>query len=168
MALSFAAAQAPTAQTLNPYAMLSNQAQVLKVVGFAQQEVLLSTDALSSTAITQALKTAIEQHHVHVYVLVAQDGANDPTGLLKKLAVVGAQIRVGNAFAPFMIIDRTYTVMGLLSSHAPTGDTIASDAKHPAKQPTFLISEPGYVKRFSSMFISAFQQGRPILTGGTP
>lgn len=123
---------------------------VAKLIDAAQNEILLQATTLQQHDIADALRRAVVQRGVAVFVLVSPRGANEPASYTQGLALAGAHVRVATVTTNVMIIDRTYVAHGLLLARAPRPGENAS--------PTRYTQTRQAATDASAAFVTAFQR----------
>src|SRR5690606_33073416 len=132
-ACSFAQQPQQAEGALNPYMLLSTPQQIAEVVHAANSEILLSASTVQHPEIAEALRGAMVERGVPVFILTTVNGANERSSFIHSLFLMGANIRIVAAPEPFIVVDRAYVVAGPLIAR-PQAPTLLENE-------TFLLSE---------------------------
>jgi hypothetical protein len=121
------------------------------LISSSTQELLLVTDVFRNEAVADAVKNALVERGVQVYVLVPQDLVTDLSSYFGTLAQAGATIHLQESTGAFLVIDRKYVVQGSLLGSLPEAQPTT---------PTMLIASTDYANHLAQLFIDAFEGGQ--------
>lgn len=153
LAVPHALAQQGDAQYLNPIVLIENPADIARVIDATRQEVLLSAPVVRHQVVAEALRAAIVNRAVQVFIMVSPAGANAPDSYVHALSLVGAHVRVGPDTDPFLIADRATALTGpLLVGTNPLEGEVGS----------FMLHEPTSVTMLAARFVEAFAAAQPF------
>ena len=129
--------------------VLSTSADVVQTLGAASQEVMLAAPLLRSKEVADALRIALVERGVPVFILAPAEGVEDPASYLMSLALTGASVGVAPVDEAFIIIDRTVLVQGPLLS----GETVL-----PGRTPeqTYYVDDPNRAAPFVESFYQSY------------
>lgn len=134
---------------------LTQHAEVAQSIGAAASEIMLATDVLRSEEIAEALRVAILNRGVNVYILTPAENVEDPASYLVSLALAGANLRLGPVDGSFVTIDRASVVVGELVS----GVTALPGYE---AQKTILVPDETYTASYVDSFYQAFEVAPPL------
>jgi hypothetical protein len=123
---------------------------LVEVITSSTQELLLVTDVFRNEAVADAVKNALTERGVAVYVLAPEDLVTDLGSYFGTLAQSGAVIHTQEATGAFLVIDRKYVIQGSMLGSLPEAQAVA---------PTMLIVSPEYADQLAGLFIDAFEGG---------
>ena len=143
-AQAFAQAPLPTNTEMR---MITTSNDVLPYIDAGTQEVLVSAYMLRVQDVAEALRRAMVERGVAVYILTTTDGLNENASYAKSLALAGANVRSGYANAELLIVDRYYVINGpLIGVHSmPEG-----------MDPTFVMTGQEYANNLVTIYIEMF------------
>lgn len=95
---------------------ITTNEDLVQTVNTASGEIMLAAPTLHSVEVADALRLAIVERGVAVYILTPAAGIEDPASYVMSLALTGAALSVAPADSPFLVIDRTTLVTGPLLS----------------------------------------------------
>lgn len=150
---SLAFAQQGDAQYLNPFVLIENPTDIARVIDATRQEVLLSAPVVRHQVVAEALRAAMVNRAVQVFIMVSPNGANAPDSYVHALSLAGAHVRVGPDTDPFLIADRATALTGplLVGTNAYEGDV-----------GSFMLHEPTSVTMLAARFVEAFAAAHPF------
>jgi phosphatidylserine/phosphatidylglycerophosphate/cardiolipin synthase-like enzyme len=148
VALSFASAQAAFTPNTE-ITLLASSSDVVPYIDAASQEILVSAYMLRSQVIAEALRRAIVERGVKVYILTTDNGLHEGASYAKSLALAGAFVRSGYANAEILVSDRYYTISGPL---------IGMSVVLPQVDPTFLVMGSEYANSLVAIYIELYSQ----------
>ena len=143
--VSLATAQSAT----RPLAMTED---VGRVIDSATVELLLITDTFRNETLAEAVRQALLERGVTVYVLAPSSLVMDLSSYFGTLALAGAEVRLQETSGAFLVVDRQYVVQGPLLS--------ALEAV-PQSTLTLFIANETYAEQLTQRFIEAFEGGEP-------
>lgn len=157
MALSFLAAPMALAQGVfgddTQMQMIERSDDIIPYLDIAASEILISSTMLRVQTVADAIRRAMVQRGVPVYILTTEMGLNEGASYAKSLALAGAQVRSGFSNLELIIIDRTYVVAGPL-----IGISLAPIAT----EPTVIIAGADYANQLTVAFIELFSGAAPF------
>jgi hypothetical protein len=130
---------------------IQNIEVLTELIGSSTQELLLVTDVFRNEAVADAVKNALIERGVKVYVLVPQNLVTDLSSYFGTLAKAGAMIHLQESTGAFLVIDRNYVVQGSLLGSLPEAQPTT---------PTMLIASTDYANHLAQLFIDAFEGGQ--------
>lgn len=136
--------------------ILSTPEEVAGFVDQATSEILVSSFMFRLLPVAEALRRAMVQRGVTVYLLTTVEGLNENASYAKSLALAGAQVRSGYANAELMVIDRVYVVNGSLIGKPP-GPL--------GEEPTLLMVGQDYALELVRIFVEVFAAATPFDPG---
>lgn len=132
--------------------MLASPNDVVSYVDAAQSEILLSAYMLRVQGIAEALRRAVIERGVHVYILTTPAGLTESASYAKSLALAGAYVRSGYANAELLVVDRYYVVNGPL---------IGVQSMPEGMDPTFAFTGQDYANTLVALYIEQFNAATP-------
>jgi hypothetical protein len=153
LATPLALAQQGDAQYLNPFVLIESPTDIARVIDATRQEVLLSAPVVRHQVVAEALRSAIVNRAVQVFIMVSPVGANAPDSYVHALSLLGAHVRVGPDTDPFLIADRATALTGpLLVGHQAVEGEVGS----------FMLHDPTSITMLASRFVEAFTSAQPF------
>jgi hypothetical protein len=125
-------------------------AEVAQAIASASSEIMLATDVLRSQEIAEAIRLAIVNRGVSVYILTPEESVEDPASYLVSLALAGANVRVGPVEGSFITLDRQSVVVGVLVSG------VVGLPGYEEKDRTILVPDETYTAAYVESFYGAF------------
>lgn len=101
------------------YHVISTEQDVTTLYNVATQEILLAADAIVSETVADALRRAMTERGVSVYILTRKDTIELPDSYVQSLQQAGAKVRVAELSSNFAIIDRESALMGAMAAGFP-------------------------------------------------
>ena len=131
------------------YEIVTSFDSVVDVINEAEEEILLRVNTLRNLELAEALRIALVERGVTVYMLIPTTGLEDNGSYFLALASIGAKVRVADGTGAFLVSDREVTVFGDLLEHKTinTGDML-----------TMKTNSPVYALQVTNGFISAFSK----------
>lgn len=151
MPLLTAHAQSSDTQYLNPFVVIEHPNDIARVIDATRQEILLSAPIVRHEAVADALRRAIVNRGVQVFIMVSPFGANAPDSYVHALSLIGANVRVGPDTDPFLIADRATILSGPLLVDVVS--VVGEDG-------SFMIHEPTTVRMLTARFVEAYAAAR--------
>lgn len=138
----------PGAQTL------ATEEDVVQTIRTASQELMLATPFLYSSQVADALRVAMVERGVTVYILAPTVGIEDQGSYLLGLALAGAALSVAPVEDAFAVVDRTVLVLGpLLVGKTPLpGQSVAQ---------TFYFNDAAKAGPYVSSFYESYSLAEP-------
>ncbi len=146
-------AQQGEGQYLNPFVVIEHPDDIARVVDATRQEILLSSPVVRHEVVADALRRAMVNRAVAVFIMVSPSGANAPDSYVHALSLVGAHVRVGPETDPFLIADR---------STALTGPLLVQLDPYDGEDGSFMLHEPTTITMLASRFVAAFAEAQPF------
>jgi hypothetical protein len=133
--------------------VVSSAEEVAAYVDMAASEVLVSSFMVRLLPVAEALRRAMVQRGVQVYLLTTPEGLDENASYAKSLALAGAQVRSGYASGELMIVDRLVVVSGSLVGKppGPLGD-----------EPTLVVVGEAYALELVRIFVEVFGVSVPF------
>jgi phosphatidylserine/phosphatidylglycerophosphate/cardiolipin synthase-like enzyme len=135
---------------------LTQFAEVAQAISSASSEIMIATDVLRSQEIAEALRMAIVNRSVSVYILTPEESVEDPASYLVSLALAGANVRVGPVEGSFVTLDRQSVVVGVLVSG------VVGLPGYEEKDRTILVPDEAYTAPYVEAFYTSFEAA-PVL-----
>ena len=141
----------PGAQTLAEYG------ELVQTLATAKEELMLATDVLQAKEVAEAVRIAMVERGVEVYLLVPPEAMADPASFFISLAFAGANVRLVPFEGNFAIVDRRVLV---------SGPMLAGLTQLPseAPEPTLLQQNEAEVASYVSSFYESFSAAEPYST----
>jgi len=132
--------------------LLERSEDIVPYIDIAASEILVSATMLRVQSVAEALRRAMVQRGVAVYIITTEMGLNEGASYAKSLALAGAQVRSAYANLELLIVDRTYVVAGPLIgvSLTPMGS-----------EPTVAIAGSDYANQVTLAFVELFNTATP-------
>jgi hypothetical protein len=103
--------------------------------------------------VADAIRRAMVQRGVQVFILTTEEGLNENASYVKSLSLAGANVRWGYTNMELMILDRSFVIAGPLISMALRPlDT----------EPTILVGGGSYAQQMTEAFVMLFGYGTPF------
>ncbi len=135
---------------------LAQFTEVAQAIASASSEIMLATDVLRSEEIAEALRLAIVNRGVPVYILTPEESVEDAASYLVGLALAGANLRTGPVEGSFVTLDRQSVVVGVLVSG------VVGLPGYEEKDRTILVADEVYTAPYVESFYQAFEVA-PVL-----
>lgn len=129
---------------------ITDNEALVEVIASSTQELLLVTDVFRNEAASDAVKGALIERGVAVYILAPQDLVTDLSSYFGTLAQAGATIHTQEATGAFLVVDRKYVIQGSMLGSLPEAQ---------AATPTMLVASTEYANQLADLFIDAFGGG---------
>ena len=129
--------------------VLNTPDEVVQTLGAASQELMLAAPLLRSKEVADAVRVALVERGVPVYILAPVEGVEDPASYLMSLALAGAAVSLAPVDDAFVIVDRTILLLGPLLS----GETTLP-GQTPAQ--TYYFDDPNQAAPFVESFYQSF------------
>lgn len=130
---------------------LGTPVEVVQTLDTASQEVMLAAPLLRSEEVADALRKALIERGVPVYILAPVGGIEDPASYFMSLALTGASVSVAPVDEAFIVVDRTVLVQGPLLS----GETTLP-GQTPAQ--TYYLNDPNQAAPFVESFYQSYSE----------
>lgn len=101
-----------------PYEIITEYQKIIEVIETTNKEILLRVDTLRNQDIAEALRKAIVERGVDVYMMIPNDGLEDNGSYFLALASIGAKTRIADGQGAFLVSDRTTSVFGSMLENA--------------------------------------------------
>lgn len=101
------------------YHVIGTPQDVVTVYNVATDEILLAADAIVSEDVADAIRSAMVERGVSVYILTRKDTIDLPESYVQSLQQAGAKVRVTELSANFALIDRKNALMGAMAAGFP-------------------------------------------------
>jgi hypothetical protein len=135
---------------------LTQFSEVAQAINSASSEIMLATDVLRSQEIAEAIRVAVVNRGVAVYILTPAESVEDSASYLVSLALAGANVRLGPVEGSFVTLDRQSVVVGVLVSG------VMGLPGYEAKDRTMLVPDETYTAPYVESFYEAFNVA-PVL-----
>jgi len=131
------------------YEVVTGFQTVVDVINETEEEILLRVNTLRNVELAEALRAALVERGVAVYMLIPTTGLEDNGSYFLALASIGAKVRIADGTGAFLVSDRETTIFGSLLEHNTinAGDMI-----------TMKTNSPTYAEQVTNGFITAFGQ----------
>ena len=131
------------------YEIVTSFESVVDVINESEEEILLRVNTLRNLDLAEALRIALVERGVTVYMLIPTTGLEDNGSYFLALASIGAKVRIADGTGAFLVSDREVTVFGDLLEHKTinAGDML-----------TMKTNSPVYAEQVTNGFISAFSK----------
>ena len=146
LASSLVHSQATTTRPLN------EPDEVAQVIHAATTELLLVTDTFRNETLADAVRLALLERGVPVFIVVPEDLVTDLSSYFGTLERAGASIRLQETTGAFLVVDRQHVIQGPLLSTLEAA---------PQPSPTMLVSNTDYADQLAQRFIDAFEEAVP-------
>ncbi len=132
-----------------PYEVITEFQSIVDVIESTEKEILLRVDTLRNQAIAEALRRAILERDVTLYMMIPNDGLEDNGSYFLALASIGAKTRIADGQGAFLVSDRKITVFGnMLENRIVTqGDMV-----------TMKVASENYAQAAVNGFITAYSK----------
>jgi hypothetical protein len=127
---------------------LSKSEEIAEVINASTQELLLVTDTFRNKSLADAVRVAVLERGVKVFVLAPETLIQDLSSYFGTLSQAGATIHLQEATGVFLVIDRKYVIQGALLSNLENPQGSAQ---------TMLIASEDYANHLTQLFIDAFE-----------
>ena len=136
---------------------LKNTAEVVQAIDTATQELMVASDLLRSKEVANALRRAVVDRSVTLFMVVPPENVADPASYFVSLAFADAAVRLVSFKGSFIVIDRSVLV---------EGPFIAGVKQLPGAQvaPTRLSQDAAEVSSFVTSFYESFSAAEPYST----
>ena len=131
---------------------LTEPDEVAQVISTSTAELLLVTDTFRSETLADAVRVALLERGVQVFVVVPEALVTDLSSYFGTLERAGASIRLQETTGAFLVVDRQHVIQGPLLSTLEAA---------PQASPTMLISNADYAEQLAERFIDAFKGATP-------
>ena len=138
--------------------LLSVEADIIAALNAATEELMIATPQLLAPKIADAVRVALVERGVSVYILSPTEGIEAPASYLASLSLAGAALRVAPAYEPFIVIDRQSVLAGALISEGTKVPGQSAGA-------TFLTTDATYAAPFVESFYASFDAAQPYDIG---
>lgn len=101
------------------YQVINTPQDVVTVYNVAAEEILIAADAIVSEDVAEAIRRAMVERGVNVYILTRNDTIDLPESYVKSLQQAGAKVRVSEVASNFALIDRKSALMGAMAAGFP-------------------------------------------------
>ncbi len=146
-------AQQGEGQYLNPFVVIEHPNDIARVVDATRQEILLSAPVVRHEVVAEAIRRAMANRAVAVFIMVSPSGANAPDSYVHALSLAGAHVRVGPETDPFLIADRTTAL---------TGPLLVQLDPYEGEDGSFMLHESTTITMLASRFVEAFSAAQPF------
>lgn len=139
-----------SASQQQPYEVITEFQSIVDVIESTEKEVLLRVDTLRNQEIAEALRRAIVERDVTVYMMIPTDGLEDNGSYFLALASIGAKTRIADGQGAFLVSDRKVTVFGnMLENRIVTqGDMVTMKV---ASENYALAAVNGFITAYSKL-----------------
>ena len=131
---------------------LTKPDEIAQVISAATTELLLITDTFRNETLADAIRLALLERGVPVFIVVPEDLVTDLSSYFGTLERAGASIHLQETTGAFLVVDRQHVIQGPMLSTLETA---------PQASPTMLISNTDYADQLAQRFIDAFEEAAP-------
>lgn len=152
LVFGFTWAQSLESTPLPPDAqVLSNTTEIVEALGTASQELMVATATLRSKDIANALREAMVDRGVAVYILVPEEHLSDPASFIYSVALAGASVRLSAIDVSFITLDRQTVIAGTMV------EGVTELAGYESKAQTLLIPDAEHTMSYVEGFYTSFE-----------
>lgn len=127
---------------------ITQSEEIAEVINASTQELLLVADTFRNKTLSDAVRLAVLERGVKVFVLAPESLVQDLSSYFGTLSRAGATIHLQEATGAFLVIDRQYVIQGSLLSELENPEMATQ---------TMLIASEDYAKHLTQIFIEAFE-----------
>lgn len=128
------------------YEQYNNSAEIALAIDTATEEIMLVTDTLDTKNIAEAIRKAVVERGVEVYLLTLAETVDKDANYITSLTLAGAAVRLGPVEGAMLIIDRKLTITGPMISTLATEYDI----------PTLAMKDEDFTLYYADAFRTVF------------